>query len=634
MKQGTVKKINLKRKLSVMAVMLSMTMLATGCRPSEVLEDVVYTEDGELDESQLAEVWTEDGKQEEYHGAKKEEESERIDDNENSAGESDPDGDSDVTAKDAKYSDFGRKDLASEDAPSDGETTGSSGGGVEGDDTGVGSGGGDSGSKVVSDGTGIGGAGNTGDDTKPSDSGDENKDLDTPQDEEDNPGVSVYPTKENVPKKTVTDANGVEQIIPEDVYTVTACGPAATIVEMVGGEDRLLASSESFLEGDMSKTLFSDLPEIHEWWSGNGESAISDDDFEKLLMESPDVCFEIDGQGTFTSEQIQQMQEVGIGYLVLPAMTSTDNLKDAVTIVANALETNETNGKSAKKIAQSYRDWVDDSIDEVKDASRNTVMYSNYFVAWEDDIQFTISDGGSGLLSGVTQFPAQTGWEPQRGWGVAVSYSPYSDVIIGSLMETAGVANVGIKMGTYVWGKSLKLSDTGSGEYLLVFPRDGIFQNLTYDRTTFDADKYCGMEGGARTGDMSCGIVNAVNVGFPSDPRLGGEGFPAIIVANETVKSKIENAYLWKYQTKDEFMSWTTINYSFIYGPYDIYVSPVGIDAWADGCVESPLESYWVANKISGTISNSLLTSRIRAFYQNFFGVSLSDSQIAEIIGE
>ena len=74
--------------------------------------------------------------------------------------------------------------------------------------------------------------------------------------------------------------------------------------------------------------------------------------------------------------------------------------------------------------------------------------------------------------------------------------------------------------------------------------------------------------------------------------------------------------------------------YCGVVGTYNIYVNPHGMCDWAQGSLESPLESVWLAYKFGGAYSLSEVKQITADFYRQFFNISLSDSQLYGIFGE
>lgn len=683
------KRKKVKRWLSLSAIALSMTVTVTGCRPSPILEDILYTADAsELDPDYQAVDNVEDEQDRGDRDDKKDDEAKRSHtDEKEDAGKSDPEGGTDSDAKEVTLAgeteSEGTADESSGEGAGEGDGRGSSGQGSDdsGDTSGTGSEGSDDGSDTT-------------------DTDEEDPDEKTDDTGEGN-NVSV-PSKADVPKKVVTDGDGIEQVIPEDVYTVTAVGPAASMIEMLGGAGRLLGSSESFTENSLAKTLFSDIGDIYTWWEDTGENAISDEDFNELLQESPDVCFEISGQNTFTEEQVARLKELEIGYLVLPELSTTDDLKDAVTIVANALATNESTGKNAKTIASNYKDWIDSISSELEDTKdKSTQYYTMYIKDYRTDISFSFEEAPY-EVNDPSIIP-----DSVSNTGVAVIDSPKKETIFSQCLESGGIKMPGrfvistidsrdYYTDTYV--ERYVNYDANVDKDVLIHPFYGLYGNVSYSGNTgayIYPEKWSGYSGIFKVGESH--RPNQANVFWHSDyTALGQPNAPVLLVANQDIKEAIENDFYWQfhgvvpvsiawlieetwrslaaaypdkpwlydtdyvreiktaggwslptsyggglftsdflaadlpgseYTTEDKYIK------SGIWDEYSVCVCPAGLDNWAEGGLETPLGAYWAANQISGGISDSLLLNRVRSFYKTFFGVTLSDAQIKEIIG-
>lgn len=664
---------NIKWWLSVTAIVLSMTVTITGCRPSPILEDIIYTEDAAEIEPDLESLeHTQDGEESIGSFDKVEEDAwNKSASDPEVVGKADADADTDSGSKNIEGAKNPDIEVKSDDK---------TGADVDLEQTEGGSGQG-SGSGIEDDGEGSNG------DVDP-----DEEDSEQPPENTQMGDDTPVPSKVNVPKKVVTDGNGEERQIPEDVFTVTAVGPAAAMVEMLGGEGRIVGSSESFIDNSLAKTMFSDIESIHNWWSGTGNSAISDEDFNELLHESPDVCFEISGQNTFTPEQITRLEELGIGYVPLKAFTSSSNIKEAVTLIADVLETNESNGKNAKAIASNYNKWVDDTLGEVKKACETSEFYALYVSDYREDISFSYESANSSIIpasagnSGVATMETQkreTLYEMMKAAGIG---QPLQGISETSINGNGGSAFGG----RYDKAKELLIfpmwEDLGTITYY------GDIENYNYpDHWEWYVNVFAYKDYNI-AGNNSNWYVGRAALGTPR--------MPVLLAANEYVKEKIENDFYWQFygyavcspRNEDTLEIWNkaameypdrpwlydpayltgekklpregladsvVYNYggaylgpefvsvtvrdgsaaqkaympSGIYGEYEICVVPTGIDSWKEGCAETPLEAYWLANKISGTISDDMLLNRIRSFYKTFFGVTLSDDQLKKIIG-
>lgn len=64
-----------------------------------------------------------------------------------------------------------------------------------------------------------------------------------------------------------------------------------------------------------------------------------------------------------------------------------------------------------------------------------------------------------------------------------------------------------------------------------------------------------------------------------------------------------------------------------------VYVVPVGAHTWANRTAEQPLTVLWAAKVFHPKLFASLnLAADVKAFYREFFGRTLTDPQVAEIL--
>jgi len=117
--------------------------------------------------------------------------------------------------------------------------------------------------------------------------------------------------------------------------------------------------------------------------------------------------------------------------------------------------------------------------------------------------------------------------------------------------------------------------------------------------------------------------------------QLGSSVYPAIIVKDAETKTLIEENWFWQYHETNENGYITIDGQSFycgIVGQYEVFVNPEGMLDWADGSAESPLEAYWIASVLQKAFSLEEVKSVTREFYEEFFGVTLSDEQLSLIL--
>ncbi|MCD8018800.1 MAG: hypothetical protein LUF92_04230 [Clostridiales bacterium] len=613
------RRINHRKKISQILMLICIAVLLVGCRPSPVLEQIIYTKDADITDFDQEQLNPEDQAQEDERFSNEEkDDAETERDTAQTASVEEDEGDDDSSSSNVEYNENGDSSLpsassgdSSNDSNSGGSGSSGSGNSENDDDDSDDDSSGDD-TNQLDELDSLEDDGSSSEDDVESD--DEGGDTDTGDENEDaNGGGTGGSGSSN--KKTVTDGNGEEQEIPEDVETVAAAGAAAILVEMVGGTGRLVGTSESITQNNLAQTLCADIKNgsVKTWWDDDGSEPMSNSAFNELLVTKPQVCFEISGENTFSSEQIAKLAQEDIVYMAPPSLSSTDNLIEAVQIVAEVLDYNETTGKSASAIVQSYSSWVSDCVNNVPTPSSN--MYSLFVAEWRDDISYTFGNSDASYL------PVDS---DGSGSGVAIAWSPAKDELVSTFMNAAGVTNESTV--------NQNLDDT---EGVYVAP---MFHQLN---ATFSSNEYTYYD--SNIASMADWFVTH-RITDSSYVLLGNESYPAIIVADESVKSSIESNWYWQYHGRISVtgVDWSAgyaseidsnkLFFSSICGDYEIYVAPTGTTAWADGSVESPLLSYWVANKITGRVNTNTLKSKVKSFYSEFFGVSLSDSQLEEII--
>lgn len=396
-----------------------------------------------------------------------------------------------------------------------------------------------------------------------------------------------YEPVEEITYKQVVDARGVSVDVPENVDGVTAVGEAATIVEMLGGSGRLIASSGSFTGNSLAASAFSSqgFSSVRTWWDGNGSGTISSGNFSALLEAAPDACFEISGQSTFNSSQIEAMQEAGIAYVVLPSFTSIENIKSAVQIVGAVLgDRSSDGGTNAPSIASSYASWANDVIGKVQ--GRGSAKYTLYISEWDSSAYWEIKNNVNGV------------W--QSGYGAAVGRKNANSSPLNACMSAANLTNRA---------------------------SDNVYINPL--RNNYWLNYYSGGSGSFNYGE---------NLTSVSGVGLGNEAFPAIVVANSSIKANIQSDIHWQvygwemdgagnsgfgFNDGNGNIVGTTIE-----GAYDIYVNPDGVGSWVNGSVESPLEAAWLSCKFQNGCSMDELRSMVSNFYSTFYHTSVSTSSI------
>ena len=544
----------LSRKL-ILVWLSACVVTASGCRLSPVLEQVVYEQNHNIDQDQESKDDQEDNQDEDQQMESKK----QVDDSESQQGQEKADavsGDGNAqsdTVYNGSYQDGAETNGTDNTSP---ENQTEAGGGAG---TGTGTDNGGNGSQNGENGNGTG--------YEPGTTGD----------------------------KSILDARGVTVKLPENVASVTAPGELGLMVEMLGGADRLLASSNSLTENNLAKQAFSGqgISNVKNWWSGTGTGQISDADFQELLNSKPDVCLELSGSGSFTSEQVTQLENAGITYAVMPKLDSVENIKKAVTLIGTVLgDKSSDGGTNAPALAKQYCDWADKVVSLAKVTNSDKQKYSLYISAWDNSASWTMS-GDAGISD--------------SGSGVAISANTDSVAALNDCLNTVLINNT---------------QSSTQDQYINPLRNGQVLQHVNGSMAAYDAPGTY-----TRTADLA--------------HYLGEEQFPAIIVANSTIKTNILNDKHWKFYGKNPSgtgtrdYGYTDANGKFvpsnIHNNYEIYVNPSGIGNWTTGSVETPLEAAWVSCKLQGQCTLQQVKDLVSEFYQTFYHL---DVNTANILGE
>ena len=416
--------------------------------------------------------------------------------------------------------------------------------------------------------------------------------------------------------RQVVDAAGRTVELPESVEHVTAVGEAAVIVEMLGGSERLSATSSSIASGLAGELINSESEML---WSGDGSWPLSDEQFSRLLELNPQACFEISGQTTFTGDQLEEMETAGIAYVVLPSLNTDEGICLAVKLIGQVLG---SDGESdARERAEEYLEFHDRAISLV--ASRadpyrpDGIDYAGgYGVSAGDGVTALYVSGWDGAAEYSLHDDA---YETLSGTGLAYTATGYLSSPVTYYLSLAGVANAAaLQENNYTIEQS----------------------KLKYINPIHSPNKTLSVEGGWElTYDPSYVFTSAGGI------CLGESGFPAVIAASEEIKYGIESCPLWVDYGMTSSATGLTSGYGFldmngdivistVHGPYEVLVLPSGVGSWAAGSGESVLTSLWAACRIRGVVSESELRAYTAEFYERFYGTVLSEGQLDRILHE
>lgn len=489
-------------------------------------------------------------------------------------------------------------------------------------------------------------------------------------------GDKVTPPSVDAPGETrqIYDANGEVKTVPKNIDRVTAVGEASSVLEMLGGTGRLVATSEDFKINNLAANIFSDLKNVPALWTGSGTDGISDANFQTLLSQKPQVCFYISGANTFTDAQLNALKSANITPVVLPKPSTTSHLKDLVTIVGSTLgDRSGTGGTNATDIANQYKSYLTNSMNEMSSkVKRATDGHTNYDIdrnatsPWNNTLPFnmwssctdttdSIKDGtrnlgGYGFTGRATALI--TDWDNNAVYRWHAFDSGYSNYIEGS---GAPVVRYGADSSPLTYYMSIAGIVNNGAQY---------FDNENNNYTTRYAYYLpCGEGGGGQStisGKYQSGkyVINhglttlCLMLGNYTFKDNGNENtytnkFTGLVATNNKIKNAIEQeeskqispwksykfSYLNSISPGDGFMYEGHQYYTEVCGSFDIFVNPKGVAPWTDGTPESVLESLWLASKFyPSNVSETEVKNKVREFYKTFYRHNLTDGELALIL--
>ncbi|MCD8206491.1 MAG: hypothetical protein LUD72_00985 [Bacteroidales bacterium] len=450
---------------------------------------------------------------------------------------------------------------------------------------------------------------------------------------------------------------------------IAATGELANVVCMLGGSDRLCATSESFRDNTLAQKAFNsgDQMEYETLWTGDGSYYLSETDF-VYLMEylEPDICFDFN-YTSFSPEQEARMADYGVTYVSMSAMTSQSNINDCMYTVANKMGSEE-----AEAIVNNYIvNWVNyevNSLSHIQDrcGQKETVFIEN----WDDTVQTKYTPEGTAQTMTVAT-------------GAAVVKIGYSFRPLNECLVNAEVYDWAAE--PHVRGLKLDSSGYGPGKSGTDVLTDFFWCDLT-GQTTTDIANYGSLPGSlcyvtpvydpvfaqdvyAQSVEFYGGQYGAIDNSiftiegtYTLDGRLSfGNVFPGysdgtvkwntVIVKNENIKKKLEEENNpWKYN--NSYDTWSanrdvginvTYNgilhpkngstyYTTVCGDYDIYVNPTGLGDWVEGSPESFMETVWAAEVIQGYREDGYTRDLVYRFYRDFYGYTLSSGELDDIL--
>ncbi|MCD7929812.1 MAG: hypothetical protein LUF86_06605, partial [Clostridiales bacterium] len=452
-----------------------------------------------------------------------------------------------------------------------------------------------------------------------------------------------------------------------------ATGQLAILVSMLGGADRLCATSADYDENELAQKAFSG-GDYQVLWSGDGSSPMSDENFQKLLDMKPGLCVELSGYNTFSESQIEQLEEAGVTYAPLPGFTSAEDIEQTVELLGELLgDTSADGGTNAPEIAQAYIDWCGSIKSELSNAD-TTAATTVFIEGWDEDVQIEYGvqewidtgahmgyweDTGRTILADTGAAVIRVGslFRPLSDY---MAYSNVTDFSAQPYTNQYSSSAIGYIWQEYTSANSNRPGQTLSGQLCYITPLRNYFWG-----TSSSQGLYYWSTGQLTGGTAASQIINAAsnysnNLSLGSVPGLGDSGFTTVIVRNQETKEALANSSSWQTNSTTGSSASTSASngttsttskvtvfslpdtdsavsgpyaISNIAGAYETYVNPTGLGDWVDGSPESILEAVWIAWVVQGCYeSQDQVEEIIQDFYQSFYGYTLSESELAAIL--
>lgn len=444
---------------------------------------------------------------------------------------------------------------------------------------------------------------------------------------------SPAPTPENNGGGAPTPGPGPEEVyqLPENIDKVLALGDSALYVEILGGRDRLASSSESVLQNHLyGQLLYPQGKSFYPYWSGdvnnpayvsqNGESladalhnteigaVIYDATQTNLVNELNAIGYTADPEGKSNTEYLNTTNSKGehIAVVPLPAFNTTQHMMDNAAHIGQVLGYRiEADGSrkegGARDKANEYNDWVRGIISEV--GGRNHTFTGPEKIVFDQD---SLRNGGTD--QGYAGTGAYTilldDWNPN------LSYSTSTmEALSSSGMATARSGN------NRTESPASFFISLGGAANTAMLVRDIEPNSYAVSPTPL---QYVNPIPGPDYQRASDTMTSGMGTGTSRD----GNPFNTILVSSDAVKATITTNQLWFGTNSD----------TNLYGTITPVTNPFGIGDWKRGSPESPLEAIFASMTFSGDFLPEELHQRIREFYTQFFGITLDDAVLNDIL--
>lgn len=451
----------------------------------------------------------------------------------------------------------------------------------------------------------------------------------------------------------------------DGVSSIATVGEWANLVLMLGGPGSLAGADSAFLEDEGAQRVFSkeewEFDQIPVFWTVDPDSGVYVLDYELLKEVHPDLVWLPDGMEIMTEQQRDELLEMGIYVEPAPKMKSTQALSEMATWLGATLGISEKTGRDAADAARTYVEtYLGSDIDELIAENGGLTTYNNVdYSGSGKDISST-----SNWCVLVTDYDAEATynagiWEDT---GVAIATSGYGWSPVNYYLSVGGVNNNAAQF------PNASMAQKRSGDYYV-----WQFNMSMLDPASVKGTKATDDFGETSYGWAQClvGAPASVNRDSQFEVTLGCENFRYLICATQQISDALERQR--DEGTASQSGLYAAYNYSegerlqesgvgprtsdgvlirsYIAGfnngikslgqlaieqglkPYEIITCGNGLYCnWVEGSVESFLMAYWADDLYDGEGTDfANLREEAAKFYAEFYGYELSDEDLDEI---
>ncbi len=472
-------------------------------------------------------------------------------------------------------------------------------------------------------------------------------------------GVSMHT---DAPK--VYNASGGLLAPLENVRLIATVGEYANLALMLGGPGTLAGADAGFLEDENAQRVFSakewEFDTIPVLWTvdENGDYVL---DFDALVEADPDLVWVPDGMDLLTDEQEAQLLELGINVEPAPAMSSVSAIEEMATWLGSTLGSHTVSGKDAAAAAASYVDtYLGSDIDALIGENGGLTTYG--------DVDYS---GGSHAISSTSNWTVLvTDWDDEATFnagiwtaqGVAIATAGYGWSPVNYYLSVGGVNNNAAQFPNaamagkqsadyYVWQFNMSMldpsnvigvkavSDFGETSYgwtqCLVGAPASVDRDATFT-TSLGADDFryviCTTQHAAEALAAARDADTASQTGlYAAYDYSVGEALQESGVGPRTVDGVLIRAIIGSTGTGT--LSIGQQRTAAGENPYEVVTCANGLYCdWVAGSVESFLMAFWVDDFYDSEGTDfSNLDEEARRFYEEFYDYELTDEDLEAI---